>query len=139
MGHKVAGVSTLDRPYVVLSVADPVCQRAISVGKAIGAYVLPVDHDIDLKLEFGGNIVHMYEEDTLYVFEVPTDVDLNPNFQEEETVDVVGLNGAIRWRTKIRIVGKKCVVTSCNRRWTHDGKLISTYGTYLDLQLRRTY
>lgn len=136
--EKIQFSTTLDRPYTVLQNEDPICQLAIDRGRVVQAYVLPKDPgEIDEKLEYGGQVVHVYDHDTLYVFEVPNEIDLDPHFVEGETVDVVGTGGAIRWHTSIRLVGKKCLVSSCGRKWTHDGKMLGAYGAYSDLQLRR--
>lgn len=138
--EKAQIVTTLDRPYTVLNVEDPLAQLAIEKGRIVQAFVLPkILTEVDEKLEFGGQIVHVYDEDALYIFEIPNDIDLDPHFKEGDLVDVVGLGGAVRWHTTIRSVRKNSVFSSCGREWTKDGKMLGAYGAYSDLQLRRIF
>lgn len=140
MAEKVQLHSTLDRPYTILSPLDPRCEVLSEQGRMIAAFPLSKCPDeIDQRLEFDGQVIHVYEDGMLYVFEISSDVDLTPQFQRGEIVDVVGSQGKVRWKAVVVAVSPTLVITSCGRRWTSDGKLVSYFGAFSDLQLRRRF
>lgn len=134
--------STLDRPYTIISGKDPICDAISEQGRMIEAYELPKDpDDIDEKLDFDGNVVHVYDDGTIYLFESPHDLQLVPRFQVGELVSVVGHLGTVRWKTIVALIDDDTLTltTSCGRNWTMDGKIVSPLGAHSDLQICRYF
>lgn len=140
MPEKVRVCSTLDKPYMSVSKRDPIFDLIDEKGKLVGTFPLRTPSEIDAKLEFDGNVIHIHDENMVFVFEVPTEVDLDPHFKRGDIVEVVNQWGQICWRTSIITIGIDEVVTSCSRHWTKDGKFIDLFGgAHPDLQIRKFF
>ncbi len=140
MAEKVRVSSTLDKPYTSISKRDPIFDLIDERGKLIGTFPPHNPSEINGKLEFDGNVIHVYDENMIFVFEVPSEVDLDPHFKRGDIVEVIGEWGQVCWRTAIITVGTNEVVTSCSRHWTKDGKFIDFLGgAHSDLQIRKFF